>query len=449
MNRFFRSLFVVALAIGVVSGCSESDRPEASGKAALLAINGIVDAPDATFLIEERSLGATSFGNATQASRYDDLSYTFNFDIFVPGEASRRRLASQTLDVVRDKAYLFVLGGSIAAPSIYLFEEDERLWDGTETVFELSLVHANNTLGAIDVYFAEPGVAPVAGNEIASVNLGERVPKAEYATGEYVLTVTAAGEPQTILYTSETRTWTPARTDTVVILDSNPSRTGGVTASLITAAGGSVLLTDPRFPPAARVLHAAEGVGNIDLAENSDFDNLIASNLAFAELTGDLPLTAGTNTYTFTDAGNQGAPLVEEEFTISAGANQTLTLVGPPGEPDILATVSVRRPFAASGRLNFVNAASSFEAVDIYLLDAGTAIDEEAAYFSFAEFKSAVPLAAVEAKDYELTITLFGEKTVLAGPIPLAISNRELLEIFILDTADPSVAQVKIIRYGP
>lgn len=448
MSRVRHRQMLLALAF-LAAGCVESSREDATGKAALIGVNAIVDAPEVRFKIEERSLGSVAYGEASQVRRFDDLGYIFNFDTSIPGEDNERRLASRFLDVTRDTAYLFAVAGSVDSAEIVLWEHEERQWQDGDTVFELYFAHLNDTAGRVDVYFAEPGVAPAAGAQAATIARGERAGPAEFAAGDYVLTVTPVNDPQTVLFTSLTRTYVAATTDTILLLNRDPSRTADVSVRQVAAAGTSLQLGDPRIPPRGRVLHAAPGIGNVDLAENGDFANLVASELAPGELSAEAPLTAGTNTYTFTDAGNQGAPIVESEQVIGTGFYETLILTGPASDPGVLNAVSLRRPFATSGRLGFVHAAAAFALIDIYLLEAGTPIDDEGPISTFVPFSLGTGLVAVAAENYELTVTVAGTKTVLAGPLAIDVADRDVIEVFIVETPDPNAAGLQVVRYAP
>ena len=59
------ALAALALAALMVTGCAETQRPEASGEANVRGLHAIVDAPEAVFRIEERSLGAIDYKGAT------------------------------------------------------------------------------------------------------------------------------------------------------------------------------------------------------------------------------------------------------------------------------------------------------------------------------------------------------------------------------------------------
>lgn len=449
MTRNLGNVLLVSLTLILGSGCAESSREKASGDAAIIGVNTIVDSPNVDFLIEERSLGSVGFSNASPASRWDDLNYIFNFDLTVPGSSSAQRLASLPLDVQRDRVYTLVLVGSTTNPDIILFDDEERLWDNTETVFELSFAHMNNVAGPVDVYFAAPGVAPAAGNETARLAQGERSDITEYDSGEYVITLTTANNPQDIIYTSNPRTFQPSSTDTVFLFDQDPSRTGNLEVRLITGAGGTIQLPDPRFPPTARIIHAALDIAAIDLYENSDFANPLQTNQVFGDIAENVPQTAGTNDYTWTDAGNTGAVILEQSLIASSGTRATLVLVGPASDPDAMNLLNIRRPYATNGRISFIQAAQNYEFVDIYLLPAGESIDDNNATSPGVPFKFAQSATSFAADNYELTVTVVGEKTVLAGPVAIDLANRDVLDVLILDTADPNVAELRILSNTP
>ena len=84
MTRF---LVLLACASTLLLGaCSDgSALPSATGKAGILAINAIEASPDINFLIEERSIGTIPYKAMSILQEYDDLDYTFNFDVFFSG----------------------------------------------------------------------------------------------------------------------------------------------------------------------------------------------------------------------------------------------------------------------------------------------------------------------------------------------------------------------------
>ena len=122
--------------VALASCTGDTAFPVATGKGTVRAINAIKTAPGITFMIEERLISAVEFKSSTSAQQYDDLEYIFNFEVLFVGDTERQRIASQFLDVVKDKEFTFIIGGALADPTITIWEVDVRVWSGTETVFE-------------------------------------------------------------------------------------------------------------------------------------------------------------------------------------------------------------------------------------------------------------------------------------------------------------------------
>ncbi|MGY8794208.1 MAG: hypothetical protein ACKVJN_03630, partial [Woeseiales bacterium] len=194
------SVVATLLAVLALFGCSDTQRLEATGKSAVRGINALVDSPELSFLIEERSIGGVAFKSVAGFAEYDDLSYNFNFDILLPGDIETTRLGSQFIDFVVNNEYTVVLTGSYDNPIISFWEEPERIFDGSETIFEMDFAHLAASQGEVDVYLAAIGTTPVLGEEIGSLNVGERIPYQEFTDGIYEFIVTPKGLPGTILF---------------------------------------------------------------------------------------------------------------------------------------------------------------------------------------------------------------------------------------------------------
>lgn len=446
MIQGYRSLLLLALST-VLIGCTESDREEATGKANIRAVNAIVGAPNVNFLIEERQLDNIAFKSSMAAQQYDDLSYDFRFELTLPGASGTMVLAEEFVDVEADRDYVFVLDGTVAAPSIRLWDDAITQWDGSESVFELRFAHLADTVGEVDVYFGEAGTAPVAGNQVATLGNGDRSDPMEFPAGDHQVTLTPAGDPQTILYRSGERTFAGATTDDVVVFDRDPSITGNVNVRHITGAGSSTELPDERFPPQVQFVHAAFNAGNVDIAEDGDFNPPLVADLAFGERTADTDVTAGAVEYTYTAAGNMGATLIEEELTNAVGLYYNRVLIGSPDDLDIINQPSSRRPFTTNPRLAIMHAAANFENLDVYLLPTGESIADNSPSSPDFAFGTASGMTSVATDEYELTLTLPDEETVVAGPVSLDLAAGDVVQALFLDTADPNVAEILV--YSP
>ena len=150
-----------------IAGCAETSKVDATGEGGIRGINAIVTAPELGFKIEEAPIGIASFKQAAGFAQFDDLSYNFNFDIVTPGTSDATRLASQFIDVIADTEYTVVIGGTVAAPTIMMWEAAERIWADGATSYEADFVHLSPALGEVDVYFTPFGSVPVQGKPLA------------------------------------------------------------------------------------------------------------------------------------------------------------------------------------------------------------------------------------------------------------------------------------------
>ena len=170
-----KTLFLLGcLATVVFSGCTgESNRSVATGEGRMRAINAIKTSPTMNFLIEERRIGNVEYKLSTNPVSFDDLEYIFNVETILAGDLMATRVASQSLDVVMNTDYTFLISGALEAPDITVWEIPIREWSGTETVFELRFANTADSIGDVDVYFAPPGTAPMPGNALGTLSFGE------------------------------------------------------------------------------------------------------------------------------------------------------------------------------------------------------------------------------------------------------------------------------------
>ena len=196
-------LLSAVLAVFVTAcGGSGSAFPEATGKGFIRAVNAVKTSPEIAFLIEERNIGTLDFRQGTAPTPWDDLEYDFNFEAFYAGELRVTRIATENLKVEKDMNYTLLLSGTLAVPTVTVWENALREFDGTETVFEAQFAHTADSLGSIDYYFAAEGVAPVLGEEVGTLTFGEILAPIDYDAGGYVLIATTSGNPDDIVFES-------------------------------------------------------------------------------------------------------------------------------------------------------------------------------------------------------------------------------------------------------
>lgn len=433
------------LATVVFAGCtSESGRPVATGEGSIRAINAIKTSPSITFLIEERRIGNADYKISSNISSYDDLEYVFNFETVLAGDVMATRVASQPLDVVKDTEYTFLISGALDAPDITVWEIPIREWTGTETVFEIRIANTADSIGDIDVYFAAAGTVPVPGNAIGTLSFGEVLPEADYESGDYVLTFTAAGDPSTVHFESNALFLT-AQTSTVFsIFDTDPNDTSLWSVRAFFAIGGTGVVSAANSTATARFYHASTMLVEADIYND---ETLVAPpiviNHAFGNVTLDIEMPFGLNSLFYTAAGNSGAPLFDDEMVILSTTHKNVYAVGDVDELRIVEYIPNRRSVETLATFSFKNTAINHPSVDLYIVETGTDI-ADAFPRIFSATVGAAPISITLGEgSFDMYLTATGDKAEITGPIALDTMLGDVLEYIAYDNlADPMTADL-------
>ncbi|MDH4006308.1 MAG: DUF4397 domain-containing protein [Gammaproteobacteria bacterium] len=444
MARISRVLAAIIVAFAIGACGSDSSLPVATGKASIRMINAIPTSPEIGFLIEERALDAVRYKSNSSPESWDDLEYTFNFEINRPFENELTRIASQFLDVTREIEYTFLVRGSLDAAVVDVWQIPERSFSGSETIFEMRVGNAADALGLVDVYVGLEGVDPVLGAQVASLAPGEVSAPTDIEEDVYVVTITAAGDPANILFQSVPTRILANQSVIVTAFAGDANDTAPVTVRLFNQLGASSAVTDARFPPTARLIHATSDLGTSDVYDDAALQNRIVADLAFGDITGDIDVAVGEVPITATAPGNVGAILLEDTLTTFAGSrlNYYLTVLS---DEVVGSQVFVdRRPVETIARLTFFHSAINHEFVDLYVVDAGTTIDDVFPRLITATYGLQASEIRLDAGSYEIYVTTAGEKTILDGPVSLEVALGDVFEAVLLDRVDPSLAEFKL-----
>ena len=424
------------------AGCTETRFAEATGDGQIRGINGIFNADDAIFLIEEQEIAQLGYKDVTNQREFDNLTYNFNFDIPILGD-SDRRLATRFLDVIEDTEYTLVLAGPIGSPQIVLWERPEPEWDGTETVFEVGVGHVNTTIGTVDVYLVPESGTPGPDNALGGLAFGGQIADAERASGDYSVVITPSGDPATILFTSDTATIDAADTYTLVVFDADATITGPLSVRLIDTTGTGIELPDSRFPPTTQFVHAAFGTGAVDVVAEGNFAAPIITGQTFGQVSLDVPIAEGPESYTFAPTGNTMS-LLDVDIGVAAGSRIMTVLLGAVGDLRAVSVTSERRGLSTVGLLRMTNASTNADAVDVYLTDPGIGVADQLPSVIGLPVGAFSGLIGQAPGTYDLTVTLTGEDTVAAGPVSVTLNANDVLEAIVLDTADPNLGSILV-----
>lgn len=448
MQKNLRPIIVLLTLLTAACG-GDPNLPEATGKGSIRAINAIPMSSDINFLIEERRLSTLVYQGASSPVSYDDLNYTFNFEVLYAGESSTRRIASRNIDVVADRDYVFLLGGSLSSPTLTLWEEDERTFAETDTVLAVKFAHASATLGALDYYFADAAVAPAVGNQAATLSFGEVADAVDYAEGDYVLTITTAGNPADVIYTSESNTFTPRDTYLLTAFDGDERDTAPMVVNSFRRIGGSSQLPDANFAPTVQFVNASMDLGAVDIYDDEALTSQVIAAHDFLDVTAETEIAQGTNTFYYTPAGDTAAVLLEVPLSAFPGRRYRVLALGPAGAPLGVPFPPDVRPVGTGAKLSLYSSSNNVTFIDIYAVEADTSIDDASPLRSGLAIDAESTTAALAAGSYDLYVTDFGEKVALAGPYRLDVAIGDVVDLIVVDTMDPTVLDVLFLSGGP
>ena len=451
MKRIFILLSCAAALL--FGGCGkESPLPKATGKASIRAINAVMTSQEINFLIEERNIGSAAYSEATASARYDDLDYTFNFEVFYAGDTAFRRIASQFIDFEANKDYTLLVSGALANPTVTLWVGDERTFAETDTVFEARFTHALESRGALDYYFDDPAIAPALGNQAATLSFGEISAPIDFAGGDFVLTITTAGNPDDVVYVSDTTAIAARGAFIFVPLDGDTGTTAPVILRTINTAGSSSSLPDPRFPPTVQFINASIDLGTSDIYDDELLTSAsrLVDDHAYLDVSDELEIAAAANTFYYTPGEATTAVTLETTLAAFNGSRYRIVAAGVADAFFAIPLLPDRRPVATFAKLVLLQVSNNFDLVNVYAVEAGTGIDDaNPVSFGLPTGQSPAPVA-LPAGSYDIYITELTEVVPLAGPYRLDLVLGDVVDFIIVDTVgDPTVLDVLFLSGGP
>ncbi len=401
--------------------------------------------PEVLFLIEERAIGNVSYATASTQNEFDDLDYIFNVEVQLPDTLLRQRVASSAIKIEADREYTFLISGDLAAPTIIVWDEISRRWEGTETDFQVKFGHTAESLGPIDVYFAAPGIAPAAGEEKGTLSFGELLAPVDYEAGEFVYTATTAGNPNDVLFASNTIPTVAQLGFIITIFDGTPNDPGTLATRILTDGGVVTRLSDANASSTIRFIHASANLDTADVYTDELLTDQILSNHAFRDVTDDIELARDLYPVTYTSVGNVGSILHESSVNILPASRAQFYVVGGDQALISFSIIPDRRSVETLVKLSFVHSAVNHPLVDLYIVEAGTDLEDALpTLFAVSTLNGAIG-TSIATGDLEFYLTAPTEKTPIVGPVALSTSLGDVLELISYDNVDPATADLVFI----
>ena len=437
-------LLLASVTTLLLAACtSDSSFPNPTGKGDVRAINAIPGSPAIGFFIEEVGLAEIAYKISSAPAEYDDFSYNFRFEYSNPGDSAPTVLGTQNLKIEADQDHIFLLSGSLDAPEFTVWTAPSRTFADTDTVFEVRFAHASPTLGDVDVYFEDPAVVPGTNPPAATLAFGEIADAVDFAAGIYVMTVTAAGDPGIVHFSSRETDLLPRFAHVMTIFDGDESDTAPVVVRSMTAVGNPLALADANFPSQIRLVHGASTLQAVDVYDDEALTSLVVAGLDFKTATPYLDAVSAERTFYFTPAGSTATVLFQRIIGAPLpGTYNDLFLIGDTDDWLSVFLVPNRALTTNTAKLRIFHAALNHDLLDIYYVDRGAELNTDAILLFRAGYGAAVPTLLLQEGDIDLYFTVAGEETVVAGPYPVDATLNSRFELVIVDVVDPLFAEI-------
>ncbi|MDJ0710534.1 MAG: DUF4397 domain-containing protein [Woeseiaceae bacterium] len=438
-----RILLLIACSATLAACGSDSELPNPTGKGAVRMINAMPGSPPVRFLIEERADALVNYKGISTPEQYDDFSYTFNFEVGLPGESQFTRFASSTIAVEKDREHMFMLSGNIDNPVITFWDGDIRAFNDGDTVLEARFSHASATLGDIDVYFDPPGTVLGTNPPAATLAFGEISNPADFAAGEYVLTVTDANDPGTVHFATSGNDLLAQFAHVVTVFDGDANDTGTVAVRTMTSVGNPLTFNDVTNPAALRFINTAFETQAVDIYRDDQLTDLVAANVTFGGTTAYLDAPTETTTYYFTPAGNTAQIIFEQEYTAQAPATYAnIFIAGRAAGELAIRLVPDRAPYSSSARMSIFHGATNNSSFNAYLVERGEEFtDQIGAIMVDVRFLASSPVVDLVPGSYDLYLRDRTTLEVISPALPVDLVAGEVVELIAVDTADTAVIE--------
>ncbi|WP_226664930.1 DUF4397 domain-containing protein [Microbulbifer aggregans] len=465
------SLTSAVLACALLAACSDSDSSdddddETAQVPIIGAFNAVPDLGAITLFTsdddDEYSWGSLSFGGSVTSTVSDgeigiraetllptDDTTACAGDVDEDGEKDDdecTEIASTSIQINEDTDYMVVLYGQYEKTQILQFskplhvfdiEDEDEDGDAEDENLEIWFFHLAKSLGKVDVYLEAPGtnLSPV---QVKGTLSSKGTFDGLVDEGEYVVTLTEEGNPEEVLFISDSfKLYAQTRVG-FAIRDGAGEGTAPVKITLFR--DQSKTLTDRYATTELRFAHAVPDGGDIDVYIDNEFEQTFTSELPFGESSeyGELGKNQLTNlSIDVTPAASPGVYLARKELDMTQGDRATYYFVGDTYDWNgVKLTDNVRR-LATHAKLRLTNGAS--DTFDYYLVEQQENIsslypDET---LGFRETSGWVTYAP---GTYDLIVTQSDSDTIAYSDTIKLEANGVYSVVTSTNTADPNAA---------
>ena len=312
----------------------------------------------------------------------------------------------------------------------------------TAAAAQIAALHAAAGLPALDLYLEGPGVGIAGATPRGTFNVQEQIAAQTLPGGEYELWLTEAGNSTNVLLASATITLAAATTSTFVVVPETGS--GTTRLSVLMLQNGSAVIYDRNVESELRIINAATDTVPRDVALNGVFSPPLFSAAPFAEPTAYAPVAVGTQALNVTPVGNPGVLELDTQISPAPARRMTLMFTGPAGTLVHTAIVDDGRRIQNQAKMNFMNAATQFLAVDFVLTLPGSDPTNVDAQSVLGTPGSQVAYSQFPPGTYDLYLRETTTRALLSGPTAITLAGSGIYSVLATNGPDTATATVTL-----
>jgi hypothetical protein len=401
-------------------------------------------APSFANLNFRRAESQQSADNATLSFKsstgfaYDEDTYNFHIETQNIATGALERVHSFTKQVLSGTSYTFVFTevGGLVQPVIL----ESPDFPATAADTEIIGLHAAGGQPAMDFYIERPGTDIAGAVPWGSVAFLQSLAPRSFATGEYEITLTEAGNPANVLLASNTVTLVAGTSIVLVIVSEGGEGTEDL--SLLVAGATSGLLYDKNAQSGLRVINGAVDTVARDVALNGEFSPPLFAAVPFATPTdyASIP-SAADQPLNVTPVGSTGSLELDQLLSTAASRLYTVLFSGDAGTLTHVVSADDRRRVASVGKLQVFNAAKQFTGIDFFVVQTGGDITN---YLPVASISApgVSQVSNVPPGTYDLVLRHNGTTDIVAGPIPITVTGSGLFSVLAINGASSASADI-------
>jgi hypothetical protein len=445
MKACHLKFFAILLAALTLIGCDQGR--QAPAKTRVHVVNAAPSFAQLSYRREQTDTRDVLSFKGVAAHDYDVDTYDYNVYQIQVATQSVLQKWTWAKELVADKHYTFVLAEVAGQISPQIVEYSPKLANSGDT--QIAVVHAGESLPAMDVYVQPTGVGIAGATPRGTVSfLGQVTPKT-FASGDYEITFTAAGDPSNVLFAASAVTLAAGVTNVFVIADEGGQGTAAI--SLIMSQDTSFVLYSANATSGVRAINFADDGAARDFAINHEYSPPILPAVPFGTATSYVPVPVNASLpITVTPVGNPGVLELDAPLSAPAGTLNTVMFAGPAGTLTSQIVTDDRRRIRNEAKLRYFNAANQFTTVtEMVLMPAGTTDQTTVAPATALGAPAVTDYLYSTPGEYDLFFRETSTNTVRAGPIQVNLVSGGIYGIMTLNGPDTATATVVFIDDTP